>query len=264
MARAAEQEALRVDPRCLKPTPCWECVPALRLRLERGGTALAIGDGSRTRLTRHSLLVREPLLVADRPPLEAVEAMAWGLQEDPLNLLYRHHFAVGLRHAGRLEDAEAELRKVLEIDENFPLALGTLGAVCAQQGRFEEALTCDREGACDDALGESDRRAVRGAPGSRRSQEPGRRVAREARDWQGIRSADWAGSFSRTLWRIRSGGGMGGASDRRAVSATRRDPGAAPAIHSQLACPGETDESAGVTRGACEKPSCPRTAGHEP
>src|SRR5437867_530285 len=55
--------------------------------------------------------------------------------------MYRHHLAVGLRHAGRREDAEAELRKVLEIDENFPLALETLGAVCAQQGRFEEALT---------------------------------------------------------------------------------------------------------------------------
>jgi len=72
---------------------------------------------------------------------EAVEVMARSLQGDPLNLLYRHHFAVGLRHAGRLEDAEAELRKVLEIDERFPLAVGTLGAVCAQQGRFEEALT---------------------------------------------------------------------------------------------------------------------------
>src|SRR6185295_9634064 len=45
------------------------------------------------------------------------------------------------RHAGRPEDAEAELRKVLEIDENFPQALGTLGALCAQQGRLEEALT---------------------------------------------------------------------------------------------------------------------------
>ncbi len=32
------------------------------------------------------------------------------------------------------------MRKVLEIDENFPLALETLGAVCAQQGRFDEAL----------------------------------------------------------------------------------------------------------------------------
>src|SRR5207247_3705884 len=55
--------------------------------------------------------------------------------------MYRHHLAVGLRHAGRREDAEAELRKVLEIDENFPLALETLGAVCAQQGKSEEALT---------------------------------------------------------------------------------------------------------------------------
>ncbi|MGI8783188.1 MAG: hypothetical protein ACR2L2_06015, partial [Acidobacteriota bacterium] len=30
---------------------------------------------------------------------------------------------------------------VLELDENFPLAVGTLGAVCAQQGRLGEALT---------------------------------------------------------------------------------------------------------------------------
>ena len=79
------------------------------------------------------------LLSIGRVP-EAVEAMARGLQEDPLNVLYRHHFAVGLRHAGRLEDAEAELRRILEIDESFPLAVGTLGAICAQQGRFEEAL----------------------------------------------------------------------------------------------------------------------------
>ncbi len=37
------------------------------------------------------------------------------------------------------------MRKVLEIDENFPLALATLGAICAQQGRFEEALTLTRK-----------------------------------------------------------------------------------------------------------------------
>src|SRR6202040_2610585 len=73
-------------------------------------------------------------------PVEAVEAMACGVEGDPLNLLYRSGLARGLRHAGRLEDAEAELRKVLEIDENFPLGLDTLGAISAQQGRFEEAL----------------------------------------------------------------------------------------------------------------------------
>ena len=71
---------------------------------------------------------------------EAIEAMTWGLELDPLNLLYRHHLALGLRHADRLEEAESELQKVLDIDANFALALETLGAICAQQGRFEEAL----------------------------------------------------------------------------------------------------------------------------
>jgi Flp pilus assembly protein TadD len=72
--------------------------------------------------------------------VEAVEAMARGLHGDPLNLLYRYGLGRGLRLAGRLDDAEAELRKVLEIDESFPPALETLGAICAQEGRFAEAL----------------------------------------------------------------------------------------------------------------------------
>ena len=72
--------------------------------------------------------------------------------------------AVGLRHAGRLEDAEAELRKVLELDENFPLAVGTLGAVCAQQGRFEEALTLTERAYALTPWAQSDRRTARGAP----------------------------------------------------------------------------------------------------
>jgi eukaryotic-like serine/threonine-protein kinase len=141
LARAAELEALRIEP-----------------SLPEAHAMLGVCDGGgyewnqaerRWRLA----MAREPVsrdirfwygnhyLLPIGRPVEAVEAMEWGLQQDPLNLLYRHHLAVGLRHAGRPEDAEAELRKVLEIDENFPLALGTLGAVCAQQGRFGEALT---------------------------------------------------------------------------------------------------------------------------
>ena len=71
---------------------------------------------------------------------EAVETMARALDEDPLNLLYRHLYARGLRHLGRLDEAEAELRGILDVDANFPWALETLGAVCAQQGNTEEAL----------------------------------------------------------------------------------------------------------------------------
>src|SRR4030095_16241115 len=70
---------------------------------------------------------------------EAVEVMASALPEDPLNLVYRHHYARGLRHCGRLDEAAAELRGVLDIAPDFPWALETLGAVCAQQGNWEEA-----------------------------------------------------------------------------------------------------------------------------
>ena len=66
--------------------------------------------------------------------------MASGLQDDPLNLLYRHLYARGLRHLGRVDEAEVELRSVLDVDPNFPWALETLGAVCAQKGNREEAL----------------------------------------------------------------------------------------------------------------------------
>jgi serine/threonine-protein kinase len=78
---------------------------------------------------------------------DALAEMRKGLEGDPINLLYRTLFAVGLRNAGQLDDAETELRQVLELDQSFPMAVGTLGAVCAQQGRFHEALTLS-ERAC--------------------------------------------------------------------------------------------------------------------
>ena len=145
--------------------------------------------------------------------LEAVEAMARGLQEDPLNLLYRHHLAVGLRHAGRLDDAEAELRKVLEIDENFPLALGTLGAICAQQGRFEEALAWTERAQASTPLGAADRRTARGGAGANRSDGPRRRVARRPHVRHGVRRADRAWRRS-TRWAGTSIGRRNGPSAR--------------------------------------------------
>jgi len=141
LARAAEQAALRIEP---------SLPEAHALLGVCAGTDFEWNEAEREwRLA----MAHEPVsrdvrfwygnhyLLSIGRCAEAVEAMARGLQEDPLNVLYRHHFAVGLRHAGRLEDAEAELRRILEIDENFPLAVNTLGAICAQQGRFEEALT---------------------------------------------------------------------------------------------------------------------------
>jgi TolB-like protein len=142
LARAAEQEALRVEP----------SLPEAHALL--GVCAGDEYDWSEAKQHWRLAMAREPVsrdvrfwygnhyLLPIGRLAEAVEEMARGLQEDPLNLLYRHHYAVGLRHAGRPEDAEAELRMVLEIDGNFPYALATLGAVCAQQGQVEEARRC--------------------------------------------------------------------------------------------------------------------------
>jgi eukaryotic-like serine/threonine-protein kinase len=141
LARAAEERALRVDP----------ALPEAHALLGvcAGGFGHDwIGAEREWRLA----MAREPMsrdvrfwygnhyLLPIGRVAEAVETMGRALEEDPLNLLYRHLYARGLRHLGRLDAAEAELRGILDVDANFPWALETLGAVCAQQGKSEEAL----------------------------------------------------------------------------------------------------------------------------
>ena len=141
LARAAEEKALRVDP----------ALPEAHALLGvcAGGFGHDwIGAEREWRLA----MARAPIssdvrfwygnhyLLPIGRVAEAVETMARALEEDPLNLLYRHLYARGLRHLGRLDEAEAELRAILDVDADFPWALETLGAVCAQQGNSAEAL----------------------------------------------------------------------------------------------------------------------------
>jgi tetratricopeptide (TPR) repeat protein len=146
LARAAEEQALRLDP-----------------SLPEAHALLGVWDGTfsfdwkEAERRWHLAMAREPVshdvrlwygnhyLLPIGRPAEALEAMAWGLEADPLNLVYRHHWARGLRHAGRLQEAEDELRKVLDLEGNFPYALGTLGSLYAQQGRLEEAVALTEE-----------------------------------------------------------------------------------------------------------------------
>jgi len=139
-ARAAEQGALRVDPSLPEAHAMMGCCAGM--------------DFNWSEAEQHwgSAMVREPVppdvlfwhanhfLMPIGRVGEAVEVESKVLENDPLNLLYRNHLAVSLRHSGRLREAEAELRKVLEVDSRYTIALGTLGALCAQQGRFEEGL----------------------------------------------------------------------------------------------------------------------------
>jgi serine/threonine-protein kinase len=142
LARAAVQEALRIDPSLSEPHAL--------LGVWAGG----YDDYDWHKADQHwrLALAREPVSCHVRfwygnhylLPLgrfqDALDAMAEGLEGDPINLLYRHHFADGLRNAGRFEEAEAELRRILELDGSLPIAVSTLGVLCAQQGRWGEAL----------------------------------------------------------------------------------------------------------------------------
>ncbi len=140
-AVAAEKEALRVDPSLPEAHALLAvCVGELDYDWSKAEQhrrlAMTCEPVSRDVLFRHG---NHYLLPVGRTH-DALDAMKRGLQGDPLNLLYRHHYARGLCLACRLEDAETELRTILEIDDNDPHALGTLGSICAQQRKYDEAL----------------------------------------------------------------------------------------------------------------------------
>jgi Tfp pilus assembly protein PilF len=141
LARAAEEKALRVDP-ALPEAHALLGVCAGGFEHDWPGAErewrLAMAREPISRDVR--LWYGNHYLLPIGRVADAEEAMAGALQEDPLNLAYRHHHARGLRHLGRLDEAAAELRSVLDIDADFPWALETLGGVCAQQGNSEEAL----------------------------------------------------------------------------------------------------------------------------
>jgi len=140
LARAAEERALRVDP-ALPEAHALLGVCAGNFGHDWIGAErewrLAMTYGPMSRDVR--FWYGNHYLLPIGRVAEAVETMARALEEDPLNLLYRHIYARGLRHLWRLDDAAVELREILDVDPDFPWALETLGAVYAQQGNFEEA-----------------------------------------------------------------------------------------------------------------------------
>lgn len=71
---------------------------------------------------------------------DAVQYYDVGLSEDPLNLQFRCELALTLRSAGRLEDGDHELRRVMQIDESFWFPHFMLGVNRALDGHLEEAV----------------------------------------------------------------------------------------------------------------------------
>jgi TolB-like protein len=70
----------------------------------------------------------------------AVALLRQALDRDPLNLLTRRYFARALYYADRLPDAEAEIRRVLDMSAAYPAAHYELGRILLAQGRVTEAV----------------------------------------------------------------------------------------------------------------------------
>jgi serine/threonine protein kinase/Tfp pilus assembly protein PilF len=84
------------------------------------------------------------LLRAGRP-VEALQQIELGLQEDPLNLLLRINRAGCLVAAGRDEEAVEGYREALELNPGIVGALGPLAAYHASRGELDQALVlCEK------------------------------------------------------------------------------------------------------------------------
>jgi eukaryotic-like serine/threonine-protein kinase len=77
----------------------------------------------------------------------AAEETALALQQDPLNLLWRHHLTWALLWSGRDAAAIDEANRILEIDDTFFLAHFDLGLAHLSRGRLDASIA-SAERAC--------------------------------------------------------------------------------------------------------------------
>lgn len=70
----------------------------------------------------------------------ATGSMDDALQRDPLNLLERRYIARVLYYAGRLDEAEATIRAVLQVNPSLPAAHYELGRILLARGQVAQAV----------------------------------------------------------------------------------------------------------------------------
>jgi serine/threonine-protein kinase len=140
-ARQAAQRALAIDP-ALPEAHAELAAVALFLDYD---WAVA-GDHLRQAMARDPIPATVShlygffyLLPQDRIQ-EAIAELKQALTDDPLNAEIRTHYAVCLWGAGRNDEASAQFSQVLEMDENFWLALFLYALWHATEGDVEAAL----------------------------------------------------------------------------------------------------------------------------
>ena len=140
LARQAAENAMRLDPRMGE---AYSTLAFLHMMVDfafpQAGEALARGrefdPGNATVLYVSGVYSRTM-----GNDTAAIGFFEQALERDPVNLLTRRYYTRALLQANRVADAEAQVRKLLEISPNFPAAHYTLGLVLLVKGEPDAAL----------------------------------------------------------------------------------------------------------------------------
>jgi len=149
-ARAAEERAIQADPRYASS---YSGLGWIAMTYDRN-----LPEAARYLQMALDLEPNNPAALSDSAALlktlgrldEAIAIEEFNIARDPLSPGKHNNLAASYYYAGRLEDAEREFKRVLEISPKYSQAQMRLGMVLLAQGEVEQALAViDRE--VDDA-----------------------------------------------------------------------------------------------------------------
>jgi TolB-like protein/Tfp pilus assembly protein PilF len=140
-ARAAAERAIALDPTLPEG---YLTLGTAHLQYEFDWAAAAEMTGKAQALdAKNSLMLQSAghLALATRTPADAQSYYRRAVEQDPLNMVPRRYLGKALYYGGRLAEAETTLRRIIELNPQFPAAHYFLGVVLLARGDPQAALT---------------------------------------------------------------------------------------------------------------------------
>jgi TolB-like protein/Tfp pilus assembly protein PilF len=138
---AAAQKAIELDPTQAEPYQLLSLVKMTDSH-DWAGARLALDKALQLDPNNVSALVADAHLTRTVGNLDvAIAKFRQTLDRDPLNLLNRRYLARALYFAGRLDEAEATVRQVLEMSPSFPAAHYELGRILLAKRQVAAAVS---------------------------------------------------------------------------------------------------------------------------
>jgi adenylate cyclase len=138
---AAAQKGIELDPTLAEP---YQLVSLVKMTGSHdwAGARAALDKALQVDPTNLGALIADAHLTRTIGNLgDALAKFRQTLDRDPLNLLNRRYLARVLYFAGRLDEAEATVRQVLEMSASFPAAHYELGRILLAKGQLAAAVS---------------------------------------------------------------------------------------------------------------------------